>query len=119
MVPSTTTEHAQAMLAYINVSVAPLGIVFKARITNIVWLLCLGCGSLAAAFDVLLYAAYNSFNIALCDDDQILNLLPVAGTARIPGSASTLVVTFSAASTGPLTVPIGTQIRVAGEDYLF
>ena len=117
-VPRSALEHAQDMLAAMNTSLAPLGITLKASMANVVWWICLGIGALRASYDLALSAAKNSFDPALCDDDQLLNLLPVTGIEMIPASASTLNVKFVADSTGQ-TVPERTHVKIKNQDVTF
>ena len=104
-------EHAQDMLAAMNTALAPYGLYLRASMANVLWWICLGLGALRASYDLAISAAKNSFDPALCDDDQVLNLLPIAGISMIPASASTLNIKFTADSTGQ-TVPKGTHIKI-------
>jgi hypothetical protein len=113
-VPKSSLEHAQDMLAAINVVIAPLGITLRAAISNVVWWICLGIGELRADYDDKLSAAKNSFDATLCDDNQILNLMPIAGISLVPASASTMVVQFNADATGQ-TVPAGTHVKILNQ----
>lgn len=116
--PKTATQHAESVLAAINSAVASLNITFVPSLSNVVWLLCLGIGSVAALFDVALSSAKNSFNPALCDDAQILQMSPITGLVRFSGSYSTLNVKFTAGA-GNLTVPVGTHVRVSNQTAQF
>jgi len=117
--PKTALEHAQNMLDAINVSLAPLNITLVPALSNVIWLICLGVGAIASVFDQTLAVAKDSFDISLCDDDQILNLLPIAGTSLLPGTYSSLVVQFTATSGGSLVVPTGTHVKIANQTALF
>lgn len=117
--PKSAGDHAQSVLDAINSALAPVGITITPSLGNIVWLFCLGIGSVAALFDESLESAKNSFDPALCDDDQILHMLSVTGLTRIQGSYSTLNVLFTAGSGGPLTVPAGTHVSIRNQSPLF
>ena len=113
--PQTTIQHANNMLATLNATLLSLSLpTLTPSYSNIIWLILLAVGAIAAVFDQALSAAKNSFNIASCDDAQILNLLPIAGTSLIPGSYSTLNVIVTATSGGTLTVPSGSHVIVSG-----
>jgi hypothetical protein len=117
-VPKSALEHAQSMLDAMNTVLRPLGKELTPSMTNVIWWICLGLGDLASTFDDNLSSAKDSFNLDLCDDDQLQNLLPITGVTRIPGSYSTISATFLGDATGQ-TVPAGTHVKVQNQDALF
>ena len=108
-VPTDAGSHASSALSYMNTNllVASLPII-TATTANAIWQYLLGAGSLNQAYDQTLNSAGNSFNIAQCDDAQVLNCAPVAGTALIPATYSSLNLKVTATSAGACTVPAGT-----------
>lgn len=118
-VPKSAVQHAQEVLTAINTTLAPLNISIVPTKSNVIWLFCLGIGAVAALFDTSLESAKNSFNPALCDDDQILHMLPITGITRLPATFSTLNVNFTATPDGTLTVPAGTHVVVKNQTYRF
>lgn len=114
--PKTATEHAEALLTKINQILADNNITdeegnivqLKQNYGNAMWLLNLGNGNRFADNDAKLSKAINSFNIELCDDQQIENLLPIAAVTRNEGSYSTLTLTCYASEDGDCTIPEGT-----------
>jgi len=117
--PKSALQHADEVLAAINTALAPVNISIVPTKSNVIWLFCLGIGAVAALFDNSLESAKNSFNPALCDDDQILHMLPITGIERRPASPSTLNVNFTATPDGSLTVPAGTHIVIRNQTYRF
>lgn len=123
--PQTTMEHASAILQKINelcqennITDADGNVVqLKQNYGNALWLLTLGDGQRFAENDAKLEKAINSFNIELCDDQQIENLLPIAAVSRNPGSYSTLRLTVTASEDGACVIPAGT--KAAYEDVNF
>lgn len=115
-IPQSTQEHANNIMARVNailqeenVTDAEGNIVqLTANFANAFYLLSLAAGNRVADMDEKLTAAINSFNIALCDDQQIENLLPIAAISRNPGSYSTLNLTVEAEETGSCVIPAGT-----------
>lgn len=76
---------------------------------NAVYLQVLAGANRFADNDEILQKAINSFNIELCDEQQIENLLPIASITRNPGSYSTLVLTVTASEEGECVIPAGTK----------
>lgn len=115
--PKTTIEHANSIMNKINSLLQENDIKdddgnlmqLKKNYSNAMWLLTLGAASVVAENDTLLSAAINSFNIPLCDDAQIENLLPIAAVERNAGSYSTLKLTVTASLTGECSIPKGTK----------
>jgi hypothetical protein len=114
----TAGEHADAALTAINTELAPEGISLVASTANALWWVLLGLGQLAEDYDIALAEAKNSLSVALCTDDQLQNLLPVAGVTKIPGSYSTLSVNFTAGAS-PQSVTAGTRVKVANQSVYF
>lgn len=115
--PQTASEHATAIMEKINQLLQANNVTdesgtivqMKQNYGNALYLLALAAANRIAVNDEKLSAAINSFNIALCDDAQIENLLPIASVTRNPGSYSTLVLTVTAAESGPCAIPAGTK----------
>lgn len=110
--PKSSNEHAVDLLNNINTVLSSNGItnLLKALLTNAIWIVCLALGAVRASFDQILYRAQNSLNIEMCDDNQILNLLPIAGTELIEGSYSIVTISVTASSEGSCIVPAGSQL---------
>lgn len=115
--PKTALEHADLIIDKINellqennVTDKDGNIVFlRKNYGNALYLLALGDGQQFADNDAALSKAIDSFNIELCDDQQIENLLPIAAITRNPGSYSTLKLTVTASEDGDCVVPAGTR----------
>ena len=105
----TASEHAQTQLDVINAGRQSRGeTLLVASPNNAIWLELLAAGSLQQAYDEELYQASTSLNPSLCDDTQVLNLLPLSGTSRIPATYSTVGISVTAGSGGDAIVPAGT-----------
>ena len=115
--PKTAIEHADLIIDKINQLLQENNITDKdgnivqlnKNYGNALYLLSLGTGERFAVNDASLSQAIDSFNIELCDDQQIENLLPIAAITRNPGSYSTLKLTVTASEDGPCVVPAGTR----------
>ncbi len=115
--PKTAIEHANLIIDKINELLQQNNIQdkdgnvvqLKKNYGNALYLLALGDGQRFAENDAALSKAINSFNIELCDDHQIENLLPIAAVDRNPGSYSTLKLTVTASSDGQCFIPAGTK----------
>lgn len=116
-VPQTVNEHAVAWMEGINALLEAndirddSGNIIKLsqNFANALYLQVLAGSDRLAVNDQKLQEAINSFNIELCDDQQIENLLPIASITRNPGSYSTLVLTCKASDDGTCTIPAGTK----------
>ena len=116
-VPQTTNEHAVAWMEGINTLLEANNIRDKdgniiklsQNFANALYLQVLAGADRLADNDQKLQQAINSFNIELCDNQQIENLLPIAAITRNPGSYSTLVLTCKASEDGVCTIPAGTK----------
>lgn len=115
--PQTATEHADRIVDKINELLIANNIKdkdgnvvqMKKNYANALYLLALGDGNRLADNDQDLSRAINSFNIELCDDAQIENLLPIAAITRNPGSYSTLKLVATASADGQCVIPAGTK----------
>lgn len=115
--PQTTNEHAEAWMENINRILEENNIrdeegniiKMSRNFANALYLQVLAGANRLADNDQNLQKAINSFNIELCDDQQIENLLPIAAITRNPGSYSTLVLTVTASDTDDCTIPAGTK----------
>lgn len=116
-VPQTTGEHATAWMEGINALLEANDIrddegniiKLSQNFASALYLQVLAGANRLADNDQKLQQAINSFNIELCDDQQIENLLPIASISRNPGSYSTLVLTCTASEDGVCTIPAGTK----------
>lgn len=123
--PKSTAEHTSNILNKINSLLQENNITdengnvvqLSANFANAFYLLAMASGNRYADNDAKLSAAINSFNIELCDDEQIENLLPIAAVERNPGSFSTLKLTCTVAAGDSCTIPAGT--RAPFGDYFF
>lgn len=117
-IPSTVQEHATAWMEKINslleennVTDAEGNIIkLSQNFANALYLQVLAGADRLAKNDEKLQAAINSFNIELCDDQQIENLLPIAAISRNPGSYSTQIITVTASDNGACTIPQGARL---------
>lgn len=124
--PKSTSEHTENLLATINTLLQENNITdaagnviqLSANFANAFYLMCLASGNRYADNDEKLAAAINSFNIALCDDAQIENLLPIAAVERNPGSFSTLTLTAKAAPGATCEIPAGTRAPFGDVNFI-
>ena len=115
--PQTAEEHSSNIMQTVNSLLEQNGIKddsgnivsLKQNYGNAFYLLCLAIANRIADNDAKLSKAINSFNVSLCDDTQIENLLPIAAVTRNPGSYSTLVLSATASINGSCTIPAGTK----------
>lgn len=115
--PQSTEEHADNIIDKVNAILQAENVTdssgnviqLKKNYANAMYLLALGDGARIEEFDEKLEKAINSFNIELCDDAQIENLLPIAAVTRNPGSYSTLELTITASADGACVIPAGTK----------
>ncbi len=123
--PKSASEHSTELMAKINTLLQENNITdddgnvvqLSENFANAFYLICLANAAKFQTNDEKLSKAINSFNIELCDDQQIENLLPIAAINRNPGSYSTLNLTVKASDTGSAVIPAGT--RAPFEDYFF
>ena len=116
--PQGANSHAESIMAKINQILQENDIRDKngeliqltPNYANALYLLALGDGERLQTHDQELSQAINSFNIELCDDQQIENLLPIAAISRNPGSYSTLRLAVTSTDDGTCTIPAGTTI---------
>ena len=119
--PQTAATHAQTQLDYLNAlqqALVPPGPTLTASPTNAIWLEYLGSGSIQQLYDDKLYAASQSFNVATCDDTQVLNLAPIAGTAPLAATYSTVYLTCVATSSGTCIIPAGTKAQFGAYNFV-
>lgn len=124
--PQTTNEHAVAWMEGINSLLEANDIrdedgniiKLSQNFANALYLQVLAGANRLAINDQKLQRAINSFNIELCDDQQIENLLPIAAITRNPGSYSTLVLTVTASEDGDCTIPAGTNAPYEGVNFV-
>lgn len=115
--PKTALQHADLIIDRINELLQENNIKdkdgnvaqLKKNYGNALYLLALGDGQRLAENDAELSKAIDSFNIELCDDQQIQNLLPIAAITRNPGSYSTLQLVCKASDDGECVIPAGTK----------
>ena len=124
--PETTNEHAVAWMEGINTLLEENDVRDKdgniiklsQNFANALYLQVLAGADRLAENDQKLQRAINSFNIELCDDQQIENLLPIASINRNPGSYSTLVLTCTASEDGECTIPAGTKAPYGSVNFI-
>lgn len=124
--PQSAIQHATAIIENINKLLQENNITdkdgnliqLKPNYGNAMYLLSLGDGQRFAENDEKLSKAINSFNIELCDDQQIENLLPIAAVTRNPGSYSTLRLTVTASGDGACTIPAGTKAPYGNVNFV-
>ena len=124
--PLTATEHADLIIEKVNEFLQENGakdkngdiIQLKKNYSNALYLLALGDGHRFADNDEKLSRAINSFNIELCDDAQIENLLPIAAVTRNAGSPTTLRLTVKASKNGDCTIPKGAKAPYGSVNFI-
>ena len=124
--PQTAVEHADHIIDEINrllqennVQDASGNVIqLNKNFSNALYLLTLGDGQRFADNDAKLSRAINSFNIELCDDAQIENLLPIAAITRNPGSYSTLQIVVTASEDGQCVVPAGARLPYENVNFV-
>ena len=115
--PETTQEHVTAWMEKLNALLEENDIRDKdgniiklsQNFASALYLQILAGANRLAVNDEKLQLAINSFNIELCTDQQIENLLPIASITRNAGSYSTLVLTVTASDEGNCYIPAGTK----------
>jgi hypothetical protein len=122
--PKTAREYALNMLAMINAGRQARGEeILSASPDNAIWIMLLAAGSEKEAVDqALAIAISDGLNPSLCDDTQISNLLPIAGTSRIPASYTTAVLTVVAKADGAVNLVGGSsklKYTYSGKDVYF
>lgn len=116
--PQSVAEHAATILDTLNSLLQENNIQdedgniiqLSANFANAMYLLILANANKNADMDAVLQGAINSFNIAICDDSQIENLLPIAAVSRNPGSYGTLNITVTASDDGDAIIPAGSKL---------
>lgn len=115
--PETTAEHSVEWLEGLNTLLSENNITDKngnviqlsQNFANALYLFILAGANRLASNDEKLQNAINSFNIELCDEEQIENLLPIAAIERNQGSYSSLVLSCTAKEDGTCVIPQGTK----------
>lgn len=116
--PETASQHGAELLSAMNALLQAQGLPpVVATPANALWLFMLAVGSKEQTQDENLAQAINSFNLALASDQQIVNLLPIAGTSLIPGAYSTVTMQVTAGD-GTVVVPSGIQIPYGTVNFL-
>lgn len=116
-IPKTINEHTVEWMEKINSILEENNVTdengniikLTQNFANAIYLQVLAGSNRFADNDEMLQKAINSFNIELCDEQQIENLLPIASITRNPGSYSTLVLTVTASDEGDCEIPAGTK----------
>lgn len=124
--PETTSEHTEAVMDRINAILQEEGVTddngeiiqLSANYANALYLLTLAAGNRFADLDAKLAAAIDSFNVEVCDDQQIENLLPIAAVSRNPGSYSTLELMCTASADGAAVIPAGTKAPFGNVNFV-
>ena len=117
-VPKSAQTHAQEILTYDNSILQGLGLpTMVAGNDNALYWTMLGAGNLQQIYDTALSSAGNSMNPALCDDNQILNLLPLAGTQLIGASPTTMTIHAVATGGGSCIIPTLLNFSYGGIAY--
>jgi len=108
--PGTAFDHATSMLNYMNNLLQGQNLpILQANNGNSLWWTLLGQGSLDSSFDQIVEQATASLNVPMTDDQQLINLLPIAGTILLPATYS--VITFTViATSGICTIPSGYHV---------
>lgn len=115
--PESTAEHAQNIMTETNRILEEQDIRdgdgnlvrLTQSFSNAFYLFVLAAAARFKDNDDKLNAAIDSFNISVCDDQQIENLLPMAAVSRNSGSYTTLVLAVTASADGDCTVPEGAR----------
>lgn len=123
--PKTTAEHTDDLMNKINDLLLQQDVKDKEgnviqlekNFANAFYLMALANGNKFQVEDEKLSAAINSFNLELCDDQQIENLLPIAAIERDPGTYTTVPLLCTASEDGECFIPAGTTVTF--KDYTF
>lgn len=124
--PKTTGEHAGDWLDRVNAILAENDVRgddgeivrLSQNFANALWLMILAGAEEMKDNDQHLQSAINSFNVELCDEEQIENLLPIAAIERNPGSYSTLTLTCTAREDGAAVIPAGTKAAFGSVNFV-
>lgn len=125
----TPTDNALNLLNYINQYCIDNNLKdsdgntlqFIVNITSPIWLIILGLGYMFNIFQRLLYACGQSFNISSCSDTQVLNLMEIAGTDYLGGTATVVNCNVTATGDGVCEILKTDSITYTyeGEDKIF
>lgn len=114
--PKTTTEHARDILDRMNALLSSSGLpTMSASQANALWWVMLACGNKFADKDQELLQASQSFDIANCEDSQVLDCLPITGTNLLPATNSTVTVRVYSKTTGTVAVVAGVSKIAYGD----
>lgn len=126
---NTPTDNALNLLNYINQYCIDKGLKdsdgntlqFVVNITSPIWLIILGLGYMFNIFQRLVYACGLSFNISSCPDTQVLNLMEIAGTKYLEGTATIVTIHVTAGPGGDCVIAKTDSItyKYEGVDVLF
>ena len=111
-IPRTAAEHAADILNQINAKLTAKEItpLLAANDANPIWIFVLAIAEIRAIKDQELYQASQVLNPAVCEDNQMTDLMPVAGTELIEGAYSTVIITVTATEDGTCTIPLGATL---------
>lgn len=113
--PETASQHAFDILNSYNALLAAQGLAPVAPTqANALWLLMLAIGDKEQSQDEVLVQAIGSYDLDTADDQQIQNLLPVAGTELGIGQPSAVILAVTSLPSLGATVPSGTPAQYAG-----
>lgn len=116
--PQSASQHATDILNSMNALLQAQGLpTIAATPANALWLFMLAGGSKEQSEDNDLSQAINSFNLDTASDQQIISLLPIAGTSLIPGAFSTITMKVTAGS-GNVTVASGIALPYGTVNFL-
>lgn len=108
--PGSAFDHATNMLGYMNSQLQAQNLpTLLPNNGNALWWTLLAQGQFDSQVDQEIIQATNSLQPSLADDQQVLNLLPIAGTNLIPASFSVVNLTAFAGA-GLLVIPTGTLV---------
>jgi len=117
-IPRSPYEHSLAQLNSLNSKLLNQGLPeLTPNNGNALWWTLLAQGDFNAEFDQLIAQASNSLNVSSCDDVQLLNMLPIAGTSLMPATFTTVMFT-AVANSGTCTIPINTQIPYGAYNFI-
>jgi hypothetical protein len=116
--PRSPYEHSMSQLSAMNSKLVSQGLPeLEPNNGNALWWTLLAQGDFNAEFDQIVAQAANSLNVSSCDDIQLLNLLPIAGTSLLPATFTTCVFTAIAGS-GICNIPVNTPIPYGVYNFL-
>ena len=119
-VVNTPTENALDLLTYINnycithdiKNSKGTVVQFTTNMASPIWLVILGVGYLLNIYQKLVYTVGQNFSIASCSEQQLYNLMEIAGTQPLPATATLINIRVYADDKGDAYVPAGTSISL-------